>query len=124
MCQHSWYDKNRRHYGRKPNTRRERGLPRRDLGIKRGPRDTQWREEKGLPEIPIDRNVKPVPIPSERVLKRYVKIYNWYVRWCDKYRDSKVALEHVTKKFEITAFTARKAIDTIKYVIVLTADEH
>lgn len=124
MCQHSWYDKNRRHYGPKPNTRRERGLPRRDLGIKRGPRDTRWQNEKGLPEIDIDRNVRPVPIPKEFVLKRYVKIYNWYVRYCDKFRDENVAIEHVMQKFSISRFTTNRAIRTIKYVLVLTADEH
>ena len=79
MSQHSWYDKNRRHYGRKPNTRKARGLRRRDYGTKKGP--AIHKQPSNLRPVEVDTNVKEVEIPrSMVVLKRYIKIYNWYVR--------------------------------------------
>ena len=123
MCQHSWYDKNRRHYGRKPNTRRARGLRNRNFGIKTGPADTLRALRDTLPEVSPDLNVKKVPLPTERAMKRYAKMYNWYVRFCDIYRDNILSREKVAEKFKVSMHTVIRAIDTCKYVLALCYEE-
>lgn len=119
MCQHSWYDKNRRHYGRKPNTRRERGLRRTDYGIRKGPKPN--RPIESMQPVEADMYVKPMPIPrSMKVMKRYVRIYNWYVQHFDKFPDKDLCMKETSKKFELTLNTVKKAIDTCKYILATT----
>jgi hypothetical protein len=116
MCQHSWYDPNRRHYGPKPNTRRARGLRNRNYGIKTGPRPNKRIES--LQPVEVDKNVKPMPIPnSMKVMKRYVRIYNWYVQHYDKWPDKELCMTETAKRFDLTLLTIRKAIDTCKYIL-------
>lgn len=122
MSQHSWYDKNRRHYGRKPNTRRARGLRRRDYGIKQGPKVEK--SPSNLQKVEIDYNVKEVPIPkSMAVVKRYAKMYNWYVKHYEKYPDKQVCIAHTSVKFEVSEVTVRKAIDVCKFILATTPEE-
>ena len=119
MCQHSWYDKNRRRYGPKPNTRRERGLKRRDLGIAHGPKHNKPIET--LQAIDKERNVKEVEIPrSMTIIKRYVKIYNWYVQHYEKCPDAKLCLAQTADKFNKSLITIKKAIDVCKYILATT----
>lgn len=121
MCQHSWYDPNRRHYGPKPNTRRARGLRRTDYGIKKGPRPNKRIES--LQPVEVDKNVKPMKIPrSVKVIKRYARIYNWYVQHYDKWHDKDHCLEETARRFELSVHTIKVAIDTCKYILA-TADE-
>lgn len=121
MTQHSWYNKNRRHYGRKPNTRRERGLRRRDYGKKKIYQ--RIRTFDNLEEVK-DLTVEVVPVPrSMAVLKRYIKMYNMYVNRYQLFRDKDVCIELVMKKFEIKQKrTVEKAIKVCKYIIA-TADK-
>lgn len=121
MCQHSWYDPNRRHYGRKPNTRKERGLKRIDYGIKKGPA-TKKRIESLAPVEP-DMNVKEVAIPrSMAVVKRYIKIYNWYVQHYDKFNDKDLCIAETAKKFSKSIMTIKKAIAVCKYILATTEE--
>lgn len=116
MCQHSWYDKKRRHYGPKPNTRRERGLKRRDYGIKRGPMcDTSL---NALPSSGIDTNVEPVELPKTWAsTKRLISIYNDYVNFYDLYRDKETAIEYTIAKYHVRPATVEKAISVCKYLL-------
>ena len=121
MCQHSWYDKSRRHYGPKPNTRRARGLKRRDFGIKKGPKTNKPIDS--LAPVGIDKNVKEMPIPrSMFVIKRYAKIYNWYVQHYDRYPDKKICLDHTAEKFGKSKSTIKRAIDVCKYILATTEE--
>lgn len=122
MCQHSWYDKTRRHYGRKPNTRRERGLRRTDYGLKKGPNTRKPIES--LTPVEIDKNVKPMPIPrSMKVMKRYAKMYNWYVQHYDKFPDKELCMRETAKRFDKSMVTVKKAIDTCKYILATSEQE-
>lgn len=119
MCQHSWYDKSRRHYGPKPNTRKARGLKRRDFGIKKDPMVSK--QPSNLQKVEVDRNVKEVEIPSRMsVLKRYIKMYNWYVQHYAKFPDRKICVEHTAVKFEASEATVKKAIAVCKYILATT----
>lgn len=121
MCQHSWYDPNRRHYGPKPNTRKERGLRRRDYGIKTGPRTRA--PIQTMQPVEVDKDVKQMPIPkSMKVMKRYVKIYNWYVQHYDKFPDKELCMQEAARKFERSMNTIKIAINTCKYILA-TVDE-
>lgn len=122
MTQHSWYNKNRRHYGRKPNTRRARGLKRRDAGKKKIYQ--RLKTFDNLEEV-RDLEVEVVPIPrSMSVLKRYIKMYNMYVNRYQLFRDKSVCIELVMKKFEIKQKrTVEKAIKVCKYIIASYKDE-
>lgn len=122
MCQHSWYDKNRRHYGPKPNTRRARGLKNRSFGTKNGPKDTQ--SPSNLQPVEVDTNVKEVVIPRRMgILKRYIKMYNWYVNHYDKFPDKKICIQHTAIKFEVTERTVSSAIAVCKYILATTPQE-
>lgn len=119
MSQHSWYNPNRRHYGRKPNTRRERGLRRRDYGIKQGPRVPKL--PSNLQPVEVETDVKEVDIPrSMAVVKRYVKLYNWYVQHYDKYPDKKICIQHTSVKFGVSEVTVKKAIAVCKFILATT----
>lgn len=119
MSQHSWYDKTRRHYGPKPNTRRARGLRRRDFGIKKG--TAVEREPSNLQKVEVDKNVKEVDIPRNmKVLKRYIKIYNWYVQHYGKFPDKNVCVEETAFKFGKSIRVVRKAIAVCKYILATT----
>jgi hypothetical protein len=122
MTQHSWYNKNRRHYGRKPNTRRARGLKRRDAGKKRIYQKLKTFDN--LEEV-RDREVEVVPVPrSMSVLKRYIRMYNMYVNRYQLFRDKKVCIELVMKKFGVqTSRTVEKAIKVCKYIIATAGDD-
>lgn len=121
MCQHSWYDKNRRHYGRKPNTRRERGLRRRDFGIKHGPHRSM--KYDNMQPVESDKNVKQVPIPNNvKVIKRYAKIYNWYVQHYEKYGDKKKCMEATAEKFGFSLNTIKHAINVCKYILATSIE--
>lgn len=121
MCQHSYYDKNRRHYGPKPNTRRERGLKRRDYGIVKGPMNRKPIET--MEAVQVDTNVKEVEIPRRMtVIKRYARMYNWYVQHYDKFPDKDLCITETSKKFEKSVKTVKKAIDVCKYILA-TSDE-
>ena len=122
MCQHSWYDKNRRHYGPKPNTRKARGLRRIDYGIKKGPMTKKPIES--LQSVEPEKGVKAMPIPRRMsVMKRYAKIYNWYVQHYEKFGDKQVCMQETSKKFGIELRTIKKAIDTCKYILATTTEE-
>lgn len=122
MTQHSWYNKNRRHYGRKPNTRRARGLPNRNRGKKRYVQSTKTYDS--LPSVGIDKNVEEVAIPrSMAILKRYIKMYNYYLNRYQLYRDREVCIDIVREKFELkTTKPVERAIKVCKYILA-TADE-
>lgn len=121
MTQHSWYNKNRRHYGRKPNTRRERGLKRRDYGKKHIIRNKTF---ENLEEIK-DINVEYVDIPrSMSILKRYINMYNMYVNKYQLYRERNVCIELVMKKFNVKQKrTIEKAIKVCKYIIATSNED-
>lgn len=119
MSQHSWYDPNRRHYGRKPNTRRARGLRRRDYGIKQGPRVEK--SPSNLQPVEVDANVKVVAIPRNMsTIKRYAKMYNWYVQHYDKFPDRDLCISHTSVKFGVSVVTVKKAIAVCKYILATT----
>lgn len=120
MTQHSWYNKNRRHYGPKPNTRRERGLKRRDYGKKHIVRNRIFESLEQVKESVVE----PVDIPrSMAILKRYINMYNMYVNKYQLYRDKNVCINLVMEKFSIKQKrTVDKAIKVCKYIIA-TADE-
>ena len=120
MSQHSWYDKNRRHYGPKPNTRRARGLPIR-IG-KTGP--LVKKSPSNLPIVEVDKNVKPIAIPERmKTIKRYAKMYNWYVQQYDKYPDKNVCIALTVEKFGVCDRTVMKAIRVCKYILATTPQE-
>jgi hypothetical protein len=122
MTQHSWYNKNRRHYGPKPNTRKARGLKRRDAGKKRFVSSIKTYDY--LPGVGVDKEVEVVSIPSSmKVLKRYIKMYNYYVNRYQLYRDKKICMELVMEKFELkTVNPVKRAIKVCKYILA-TADK-
>lgn len=118
---HSWYDKNRRHYGPKPNTRRARGLPKRDKGRPQGP--ATKRPIASLQTVEVDKNVKAVPLPKTmKQMKRYAKIYNWYVQHYDKYPDKKLCMEMTAEKFDLSIRTIDKAIAVCKYILATESE--
>ena len=122
MCQHSWYDKNRRHYGPKPNTRRARGLPNRNKGIKVGP--TVYKQPSNLPEVDVDMNVNVAPIPRTiKGMKKHAKIYNWYVQHYDKYPDKDLCIRETADKFGLSVRTVYRAIAACKYILATSAEE-
>lgn len=119
MCQHSWYDKNRRHYGRKPNTRRARGLPSRALGVKRGP--TVKKPIETLPAVGVDRDVKLVEIPmSMLTIRKYSKMYNWYVDKYQMFYDKEICMQMTAEKFHTRIETVKKAIDVCKMILTMS----
>lgn len=121
MTQHSWYNKNRRHYGRKPNTRRERGLKRRDYGKKHIIRNTVF---ENLEEIK-EQVVEEVTIPrSMSILKKYIRIYNLYVHKYQLYRDKSTCIKLVMEKYGIKQKrTIEKAIKVCKYIIATVNED-
>ena len=122
MTQHSWYNKNRRHYGRKPNTRRARGLPNRNKGKRTYVKSIKT--YSNLPSVGVEDNVEEVAIPkSMAILKRYIKMYNYYLNRYQLYRDKEVCITLVKEKFELkTSTPVKKAIKVCKYILA-TADE-
>lgn len=121
MTQHSWYDKRcKRRYGRKPNTRRARGLSRRDKGKKRIIHRIKTFD--CLPEVGIDKNVEVVSVPrSMEILKRYIKMYNMYVLKYQLYLDKKICIEMVMEKFGVKQQrTVEKAIKVCKFILATT----
>lgn len=124
MCQHSWYDKRcKRRYGRKPNTRRARGLRRRDFGKKRIVQSIKT--FNSLPSVGVEKNVEVVDVPKSMVvLKRYIKIYNWYVNKYQLYRDKEYCIEMVMDKFGIKQKqTVIRAIKVCKFILATTPIE-
>ena len=122
MCQHSWYDKNRRHYGPKPNTRKARGLRRKDYGIKRGPLNSV--QPQNLQPVDVDTDVKEVEIPRYMgVVKKYVKMYNWYVQHYSKFPDKQLCMQETANKFGKSIAVVKKAIDVCKYILATTPQE-
>ena len=118
MCKHSWYDKRcKRRYGRKPNTRRARGLRRRDFGKKHVVHSIKTFDS--LPSVGVDKDVEEVEMPKNMaVLKRYIKIYNWYVNKYQLYRDKEYCIEMVMDKFGIKQKqTVIRAIKVCKYIL-------
>lgn len=116
MCQNSWYDKKRRHYGPKPNTRRARGLKRRDTGLKKGP--ATQRPIYTMEAVQADTNVKQTNLPYQmKTMKRYAKIYNWYVQHFDRYPDKKLCLQATIDKFGLCDRTVMHAIRVCKYLL-------
>lgn len=117
MCQHSWYDKNRRHYGPKPNTRRARGLPRRDKGKRKV--FTRNNSYSGLPDLQVEEWIGPPPeIPqNERTQMIYIRIYNYYVNEYGECRDKVIALQRTMAKFGASDMRVAKAIRFAKYVL-------
>lgn len=124
MSQHSWYNPNRRHYGPKPNTRKARGLPRRDKGKTHCVASTNTEIYSGLERVDVDTNVEEVALPKKvSVMKRYAKMYNWYVQYYQRFFDKKVCIQLVAKKFRSTEATVTKAIKVCKYILA-TANEN
>lgn len=121
MTQHSWYNKNRRHYGRKPNTRRARGLPNRNKGKRKFVNSIKTYDN--LPSVGIDKEVEVVEIPRRMaILKRYIKMYNYYLNRYQIYRDKQTCMEIVRDKFELkTINPVIKAIKVCKFILA-TAD--
>lgn len=118
MCKHSWYDKRcKRRYGRKPNTRRARGLRRRDFGKKHVVHSIKTFDS--LPSVGVDKDVEEVEMPKNMAaLKRYIKIYNWYVNKYQLYRDKEYCIEMVMDKFGIKQKqTVVRAIKVCKYIL-------
>ena len=117
MCQHSYYDKNRRHYGRKPNTRRARGLPRTDKGKKRI--FNKCAAYNNLPDVVSDVWLGPPPeIPAnERTQLIYIRMYNYYVNEYGKIYDRVVALKRTMVKFRASDIRVVKAINFAKYIL-------
>lgn len=118
MCKHSWYDKRcKRRYGRKPNTRRARGLRRRDFGKKHVVQSIKTFDS--LPSVGVDKDVEEVEMPKNMAaLKRYIKIYNWYVNKYQLYRDKEYCIEMVMDKFGIKQKqTVVRAIKVCKYIL-------
>jgi len=54
------------------------------------------------------------------VMKRYAKMYNWYVQHYDKYPDKEWCMKETAKKFERSVKTVKVAIDTCKYILATT----
>lgn len=122
MCQHSWYDKNRRHYGPKPNTRRARGLPSRAKGVKVGP--MVYKQPSNLPEVDVDTDVNVAPIPrTMKVMKKHVKMYNWYVQHYAKYPDKHFCMQETANRFGLSLRTVYRAIAACKYILATAAAE-
>ena len=117
MCQHSWYDKKRRHYGPKPNTRRERGLPRRDKG--KHHKFVRNNIYNNLPDISVDSWVGDAPeIPSSaKTQEFYIRMYNYYVSEFGKIGDKIVAMQRTMVKFRASDIRVAKAIQFAKYVL-------
>lgn len=119
MCQHSWYDKNRRHYGRKPNTRRARGLPNRNTGVKRGP--AVYKQPSNLPPVEVDKNVREIGIPARMsTMKHYAKVYNWYVQHYSKFPDKTLCIKETADKFGMCLKSVYTAINVCKYILATT----
>jgi hypothetical protein len=73
--------------------------------------------------VEAEKYVKEMKIPrSMKVIKRYAKIYNWYVQHYDKWPDKELCLQEAVKKFELSMNTIKKAINTCKYILA-TVDE-
>lgn len=120
MTQHSWYDKRcKRRYGRKPNTRKARGLRRSDYGKKRIA--NRIKTFDNLPSV-IEQNVEVVDVPrSMAVLKRYIKMYNWYVNKYQLYMDKELCMSMTMEKFGIKQKkTVIKAIKVCKFILATT----
>ena len=103
----------------KPNTRRERGLKRRDFGIKKLP--TCSTPPSNLQPVEVEKDVKEVKIPrSMAVIKRYVRIYNWYVQHYEKCPDKKLCMAETADKFKMSLPVIKKAIAVCKYILATT----
>jgi hypothetical protein len=122
MTQHRWYHPYKRRYGPKPNTRTARGLPRR----RKKAIVSSIKHFDYLPKVEVDTNVEPVAIPtSMAVMKRYIKMYNWYVNKYQLYRDKELCMEMVRLKFGLkTTNPIKRAINVCKYILVLDKLEH
>lgn len=120
---HRWYSPYKRRYGPKPNTRRARGLKRRDYGKKRLLKT--YHTYDNLPSVEVEKSVEEVPVPrSIHVLKRYIGIYNFYVNKYQLYRDKKVCIELAMKKFDIKQKrTVEHAIKVCKYILATANEE-
>ena len=120
---HSWYKKDRRHYGPKPNTRRERGLPNRNRGK---PRPKLKKELSALlPSVGIDTNVEMLTkLPSIQTIKKYAKIYNFYMQQYDLYRDKEICVEYTIHAFRCTKAIVTKAIKVCKYLLATTTQNN
>lgn len=121
MCQHSWYDKNRRHHGPKPNTRRARGLKRRDFGKKKKDFYVRTKEYDELPDITVGEWVGPPPeIPKNAHTQViYVRIYNYYVNEFGLCNDKLIAMQNTMIKFKSSDARVAKAIKFAKYLLTL-----
>lgn len=119
MSQHSSYNpKRKRRYGPKPNTRRARGLRRRDAGKKKGPRASKVQDV--LPQVETDYAVEEAMLPTnQRTLKKYIRIYNWYVGKYQLYYDREICLEATSQAFKCRVETVEKAIACCKYILAV-----
>ena len=111
-------------HNKETNTRRARGLKRRDAGKKKIYH--RLKTFDNLEEV-RDREVEgvvPVPPRSMSVLKRYIRMYNMYVNRYQLFRDKKVCIELVMKKFGVCRQVGQleKANKVCKYIIA-TADK-
>jgi hypothetical protein len=97
-------------------------LKRRDAGKKRIYQKLKTFDN--LEEV-RDREVEVVPVPrTMSVLKRYIRMYNMYVNRYQLFRDKKVCIELVMKKFGVqTSRTVEKAIKVCKYIIATAGDD-
>lgn len=123
MSQHSWYNPNRRHYGPKPNTRRARGLHNRNYGRKYGPHPKL--DNLNLPAVdtPI-RDIGEVDIPTSlSTVKKYAKLYNYYLDRYQDYRDAELCVTLVAERYEVSEPTVKRAIAVCKKLIALEAQE-
>jgi hypothetical protein len=120
---HRWYSPYKRRYGPKPNTRRARGLKRRDYGKKKLLRT--FHTYDNLPSVGIETDVEIVQIPrSIKKLKEYIGMYNFYVNKYQLYRDKKVCIELTMKKFDIKQKrTVLRAIKVCKYILATANEE-
>lgn len=121
MSQHSWYNPNRkRRYGPKPNTRRARGLRRRDYGKKKGPRASRVQDVLPPVETDFDFDFDETKVPkSERTLKKYIQIYNWYVGKYQLYYDREICIKATSQAFECSEEVVKKAIACCKYILAV-----
>lgn len=122
MTQHRWYDKrSKRRYGRKPNTRRARGLHNRNYGKKRLFNNIRTFDD--LQEV-RDLNVEVVEIPKNlATIKRYIKYYNYYVNRYQLFRDKEYCIQLAMEKFGVLQKkTIIKAVKVCKYIIA-TAEQ-
>ena len=80
-----------------------------------------YRSPESLQPVEVDANVKEVAIPRNMAtIKRYAKMYNWYVHHYDKFPDKDLCISHTCSKFGVSVVTVKKAIAVCKYILATT----